>query len=227
MHDWGVGWGFPASCTARIGTGAECCLGVLLWPRGVPGWGPRLCQALLALLRVRGTFCLWKARGKAAHLLSASQNDYRIDPNQELLAMGKRPLGAGEQGVGIRPECPCVCYAASELPEIPVSAVRPLTEVLPFLSCMLPPPQAFLTTWQFPEKPEPSSHSWTGSDPAPGTSLGMEEVMTGTQTHLAAPGSASLGCCIPSPSPSPLQVLPTSWALSSHRIPSRAALAGG
>lgn len=76
--------------------------------RGVPAWGPRLCQAPPAPLRVRGTFCLWKARGKAAHLLSASQNDYRIDPNQELLAMGKRPLGAGGQGVGIRPECCCV-----------------------------------------------------------------------------------------------------------------------
>ena len=79
--------------------------------RGVPGQGPRLCQALLALLRARGGLCLREAQGDAAYLLSASQNDYRIDPNQELLAMGKRPLGAGGQGVGIRPKCRRVSHS--------------------------------------------------------------------------------------------------------------------
>ena len=68
--------------------------------RGVPRRGPRLCQALPAPLHACGRLCLQEARGDAARLLAASQNDYRIDPNQELLAMGKSPLGAGGQGWG-------------------------------------------------------------------------------------------------------------------------------
>lgn len=54
--------------------------------------------------RARGGLSLQEALGDAAPLLPASQNDYRIDPNQELLAMGKRLLGAAGQGVGIRPQ---------------------------------------------------------------------------------------------------------------------------
>lgn len=59
---------------------------------------------VLPPLRARGGLSLQEALGDAAPLLPASQNDYRIDPNQELLAMGKRPLRAAGQGVGIRPQ---------------------------------------------------------------------------------------------------------------------------
>lgn len=66
---------------------------------------------------------------------------------------------------------------------MPISAVLSLPEVLPFSSCVLPPPRAFLTAQQFPEQPEPGSHGRTGSGLAPGTSPGMEEVTTVTQTR--------------------------------------------
>lgn len=59
---------------------------------------------VLPPLHVHGGLSLQEALGDAAPLLPASQNDYRIDPNQELLAMGKRLLGAAGQGVGIRPQ---------------------------------------------------------------------------------------------------------------------------
>ncbi|KGL94782.1 Sodium-independent sulfate anion transporter, partial [Charadrius vociferus] len=45
-------------------------------------------QGAAGPLRAHGGLCLREARGDAARLLSASQNDYRIDPNQELLALG-------------------------------------------------------------------------------------------------------------------------------------------
>lgn len=73
-------------------------------PGGVPGRGPTAVPGAAGPLRACGGLFLREARGDAARLLSASQNDYRIDPNQELLALGKRPLGAGGQGEGIQPE---------------------------------------------------------------------------------------------------------------------------
>lgn len=47
------------------------------------------------------TLCAWQAvpvgaSGQPQHLLSASQNGYRIDPNQELLAVGKSCLVRGQ-----------------------------------------------------------------------------------------------------------------------------------
>lgn len=91
----GVGWGSPRCAQPEFGKELS------IVPRAVPAPGgswdgvPRLSQALPAPFRARGGLCLWEARGDATHLLSASQNDYRIDPNQELLALGKRLLGAG------------------------------------------------------------------------------------------------------------------------------------
>lgn len=81
-------------------------------PGGVLGRGPTAVPGAAGPLRVHGgLFPEREARGDAARLLSASQNDYRIDPNQELLALGKRPLGAAAQGEGIRPECHRVSHS--------------------------------------------------------------------------------------------------------------------
>lgn len=85
--------------------------------RGAPAhecagaWSLWLCQVLLALLCACGWLCPGEAQDDATCLLSASQNDYRIDPNQELLAMGKRPLRAGEQGLGVSLKCSHVSHS--------------------------------------------------------------------------------------------------------------------
>lgn len=88
-----VVWG----CSGGAGIGVlgwGCWVGGC-WVRGCWGGVPRLSQALLALLCAHGRLCPWDALRGATRLLSASQNDYKIDPSQELLALGKRPLGAG------------------------------------------------------------------------------------------------------------------------------------
>ncbi|KAI1232511.1 hypothetical protein IHE44_0006977, partial [Lamprotornis superbus] len=50
-------------------------------------FGPTLSQSLLVLLPVCGR-CAWGSLRPTPTFLSASQNGYRIDPNQELLALG-------------------------------------------------------------------------------------------------------------------------------------------
>lgn len=68
-----------------------CCCAWGHWP-----WLSQVCWPC----SMCGRLCPCGAPGDASCLLSASQNNYRIDPNQELLAMGKRLLGEGGQGVG-------------------------------------------------------------------------------------------------------------------------------
>uniref|UniRef100_A0A493SVG8 Solute carrier family 26 member 11 n=1 Tax=Anas platyrhynchos platyrhynchos TaxID=8840 RepID=A0A493SVG8_ANAPP len=105
LFPWGQRWRGAGGSLRRTwpGFGQElsavpgCC--TLGCQDGAPFLPP-----VLPPLRVHGGLSLQEARGDAAPLLPASQNDYRIDPNQELLAMGKRPLGAAGQGVGIRPQ---------------------------------------------------------------------------------------------------------------------------
>lgn len=153
-----------------------------------------------------------RTSGQRHHLLSASQSGYRIDPNQELLALGKRLLDQEGRGGAPAPALPGVPQPLSCLKPPPRQSCLRLKFSLPHLACCCRPR---LTAQEFPEQAESLLHGWMGTAWPRGP--GREKVMMGTQTQQ----------CLPSPSPSSPQASPMSWAPSSPRIPSRAALAGG
>lgn len=122
---WGAGegsaraWGAGEGAVPFRGTGREWApvhgvgCGEHSWNlprRWVLSWAapvPEGCQDRAHTVPVTAP-CAWQVvpvetSGQGQHLLSASQNGYRIDPDQELLALGKSCLGR-RAGVGLQPQ---------------------------------------------------------------------------------------------------------------------------